>query len=181
MKAEAALAASRAKAEADALRAKGEAGNAEAERPKQAAQQVRAQLLEQFNRILETRDTVCGLVITLADVLFDTGRYDLRTGSREQLAKLSSIVLAHPGLVLQVEGHTDSTGSDELNQRISEQRANAVRNYLIVQGVAGDSISAQGFGKTMPMASNDTAAGRRQNRRVELIISGEVIGMKIGK
>jgi outer membrane protein OmpA-like peptidoglycan-associated protein len=181
MKAEAELAASRAKAEADALKTKEEAAKAEAERAQRAADELRAQLLEQFNRILETRDTARGLVITMADVLFDTGKYDLRPATREQLAKLTGIVLAHPGLNLEVEGHTDSTGSDELNQTLSERRAGTVREYLISQGLEAGCVTAKGFGKGMPVAGNDSAEGRQKNRRVELIVSGEVIGVKIGK
>lgn len=181
LKADAEIAAAHAKAEADALRAREEAATAEAERARQAAASLRAQLLDQFNRILETRDTPRGLVITMADVLFDTGKYDLRPDAREKLAKLSGIVVAHPGLNLEVEGHTDSTGGDALNQRLSEQRADTVREYLVVQGLGGDSITARGFGKSMPVATNDSAAGRQKNRRVELIVSGEVIGVKIGK
>jgi outer membrane protein OmpA-like peptidoglycan-associated protein len=154
--------------------------NAEAERARLAAETLRAQLLEQFNRILETKDSVRGLVITMADVLFDTGKYDLRPPTREALARLSGVVLAHKGLKLEVEGHTDSTGSDALNQTLSEQRAGAVRGYLVQQGLGADSITAMGLGKTMPIADNDTAAGRQKNRRVELIVSGEVIGVKIG-
>jgi outer membrane protein OmpA-like peptidoglycan-associated protein len=187
-KAEADAAAAKAKAEQDALRAKEEAAKAEAERARQEAlraeraqQELRARLLEQFNRILETRDTPRGLVVTMADVLFDTGKYDLRPATREKLARLSGIVLAHPGLVLQVEGHTDSTGSDELNQKLSEQRAGTTRDYLIQQGLAEANITARGFGKTMPVADNSTADGRQKNRRVEIIVSGEVIGTKIGK
>lgn len=170
-----------AKAEADALRAKEEAAKAEAERAKRAAEVLRAQLLDQFNRILETRDTPRGLVVTMADVLFDTGKYDVKPATREQLAKLTGILLAHPGLKLEVEGHTDSTGSDEVNQKLSEQRATTVRDYLIAQGLAADAISAKGFGKTAPIADNATAAGRQKNRRVELIVSGDVIGQKIGQ
>jgi outer membrane protein OmpA-like peptidoglycan-associated protein len=170
-----------AKAEADALRAKEEAAKAEAERARRATEELRAQLLEQFNRILETRDTPRGLVITMADVLFDTGKYDLRPAARERLARLSGIVLAHPGLRLEVEGHTDSTGSDELNQKLSEQRASTVREYLISQALAADNIAAKGFGKSMPIATNDTPAGRQKNRRVEMIVSGDVIGVKVGQ
>jgi outer membrane protein OmpA-like peptidoglycan-associated protein len=154
---------------------------AEAERARGAAEALRAQLLEQFNRILETRDSVRGLVITMADVLFDTGRYDLRPPTREALARLSGIVLAHPGLKLEVEGHTDSTGSDEFNQALSEQRANTVRGYLIQQGLSADAVTARGFGKTAPVADNSTAAGRQKNRRVELVVSGEVIGVQISE
>jgi outer membrane protein OmpA-like peptidoglycan-associated protein len=188
MKAEADAAAMRAKSAADAaaaeqaaLRAKQEAAQADAERARQQAAALRASLLEQFNRVLETTDTPRGLVVNMADVLFDTGKYDLRPEAREKLAKLSGIILAHPGLHLAVEGYTDSTGSDELNMKLSDQRANAVRDYLVSQGLAADTVTAQGFGKTMPVADNSTAAGRQKNRRVEIIVSGEVIGQKIGK
>jgi outer membrane protein OmpA-like peptidoglycan-associated protein len=181
LQADAAIAASKAKAEADALKAKNDAASAEAERAKRAAEQLRAQLLDQFNLILETRDSERGLVITMADVLFDTGKFEIRPGTRETLAKLSGIILAHPGLNLDIEGHTDSTGSDELNQRLSEQRAEAARSYLISQGIDDYTIVARGFGKTMPVASNDTRDGRQKNRRVEIIVSGEVIGVKIGR
>jgi outer membrane protein OmpA-like peptidoglycan-associated protein len=167
--------------EDDALKAKEEAAQAEASRARQAAEALRAQLLDQLNQILETRDTSRGLVVTMADVLFDVGKYDLRTTTREKLARLSGIVLAHKGLQLDVEGHTDSTGSDALNQTLSEQRAIAVQSFLVQQGLAPDFVTARGFGKTMPVADNATAAGRQQNRRVEIIVSGEVIGAKIGR
>jgi len=181
LKTEAALAEAKAKAEADALRAKEEAAKADAERARQAAEGLRAKLFEQFNRILETRDTERGLVITMADVLFDTGKYELRPGTREQLAKLCGVLLAHQGLNLEVEGYTDSTGTDESNQRLSEQRASTVREYLIGQGLASGSVTAKGFGEAMPVASNDTASGRQKNRRVELIVSGEMIGTTISE
>ena len=143
-------------------------------------QQLRAQLLEQFNRILPTTDTPRGLKVNMADVLFAFGKYDLRPAAREALAKLSGIVMGHPGLKLSVEGYTDSIGSDEVNQTLSERRAGAVRDYLVQQGVDPSSITATGFGKSNPVASNDTNEGRQQNRRVEIIISGEVIGTQIG-
>jgi len=139
-------------------------------------QQLRQQLLTQLNLILETRDTARGLIVNMSDVLFDTGRYTLRPGAREKLAKISGIVLAHPGLKLAVEGHTDSVGGDDYNMKLSEQRADAVRDYLVQQGLSSDGVSAKGFGKTMPVADNSTAAGRQQNRRVELVVSGDVIG-----
>ncbi|HET7106965.1 MAG TPA: OmpA family protein [Candidatus Acidoferrum sp.] len=180
MKAEAEAAAVKAKAEADALKAKEEAARAEAERSRRAAAELRAQLLDQFNRILETRDTPRGLVVNMGDVLFDFGKYDLRSEAREKLAKLSGIILGHPGLTLAVEGHTDSVGGDEANQRLSEQRAETVRSYLIGQGLPEDRVSSKGFGKTAPIADNDTATGRQKNRRVEIVVSGEVIGEKIG-
>jgi outer membrane protein OmpA-like peptidoglycan-associated protein len=180
-KAEADAQDAQAKAEAAALRAKEEAAQAEAEKARLAAETLRSQLLEQFNRILDTRDSVRGLVVNLGDVLFDTGKFDLRPIAREKLARLSGIVLAHPGLNLEIEGHTDSTGSDELNQKLSEQRAGAVRSYLLEQALPEANLTAAGFGKTMPVADNATAAGRQQNRRVEIIVSGQVIGVKIGK
>jgi len=180
-KAEADAAAAKAKAESDALRAKEEAAKAEAERARKAAADLRAHLLDQFNRVLETRDTPRGLVVNMGDVLFDTGKYNLRPEAREKLAKLSGIVLAHSGLNLAVEGYTDSTGSDELNQKLSANRADAVRGYLIQQGLTETSVTSQGFGKSSPVADNDTSAGRQKNRRVEIVVSGEVIGQKIGK
>jgi outer membrane protein OmpA-like peptidoglycan-associated protein len=157
---------------------------AEADRLRQQAelekQQLRQQLLQQLNAVLETKDTDRGLVVTMADVLFDTGKYTLRPAAREKLAKLAGIVIAHAGLKLAAEGHTDSTGSAEFNQKLSVKRAEAVAQYLIGQGLADENLSASGFGDTRPIAPNNTAAGRQQNRRVELIVSGEVIGTKIG-
>lgn len=181
VKAEAEAAAAAAKAEADALKAKEEAAKAEAEKARLAAEALRAQLLQQFNQVLETRDTPRGLVVNMADVLFNSGKYDLMPSAREKLAKLSGIVLAHPGLNLGVEGHTDSVGSDEFNQKLSEQRAETVRNYLVEQGLPAANLTAKGFGKTAPVADNSTAEGRQKNRRVEIIVSGEVIGAKIGR
>lgn len=152
--------------EADRMRIKAE----------QDQQQLRQQLLTQLNLILETRDSARGLIVNMSDVLFDTGRYTLRPAAREKLAKISGIVLAHPGLKLDVEGHTDSVGGDDYNQKLSEQRASAVQDYLVQQGLSGGSVTAKGFGKTMPVADNATAAGRQRNRRVELVVSGDVIG-----
>ena len=195
-----------ARAQADAARAQADAARLQADAAAQAAQQqalsaqqqaqaaqdaaakaeadkqaLRAALLDQFNRILPTTDTPRGLQVNLADVLFAFGKYDLQPLTREALAKFSGIVLAHPGLHLAVEGYTDGVGSDAFNQTLSEQRASTVRAYLITQGLDPNSISATGLGKSNPVANNDTAAGRQQNRRVEIIISGEVIGTKIGR
>jgi outer membrane protein OmpA-like peptidoglycan-associated protein len=141
---------------------------------------LRAQLLLQFNAILQTRDTARGLIVNMSDVLFDTGKFSLRPEAREKLAKVAGIVAGHPGLTLAVEGHTDSVGNDDYNQQLSEQRGGSVRDYLIAQGMGGSSVSSKGFGKTQPVATNETAAGRQQNRRVELVISGEGIGTTIG-
>jgi len=142
--------------------------------------ELRANLLAQFNAILQTRDTPRGLVVNMSDVLFDTGKYSLRPLAREKLAKLAGIVSGHPGLNLAVEGYTESVGGDAYNQQLSEQRSESVRDYLTQQGMAEGSVTAEGFGKTQPVASNDTAEGRQRNRRVELVISGEVIGTAIG-
>jgi outer membrane protein OmpA-like peptidoglycan-associated protein len=180
MQAEADAAATKAKAEADALKAKEDAARAEAERARQAAADLRAQLLEQFNKVLPTIDTPRGLQVNMGDVLFDTAKFNLRMPAQLGLAKLSGIVLSHPGLKLAVEGYTDTTGTAAFNQTLSEQRANAVRDYLIQQGLDAGTVTAQGFGPANPVASNDTPQGRQQNRRVEIIISGEVIGTKIG-
>jgi len=142
--------------------------------------ELRSQLLIQFNTILQTRDTARGLVVNMSDVLFDSGKYSLRPVAREKLAKVAGIVSGHPGLKLEVEGHTDSIGGSDFNQRLSEQRGEAVRAYLTEEGMAASSVTAKGFGETQPVASNENAAGRQQNRRVELVISGEVIGSMIG-
>jgi outer membrane protein OmpA-like peptidoglycan-associated protein len=184
-------AAEKARAEADAARAEAAAqaqkareAAAEADRLRQQAVQneaaLRQQLLQQFNSVLETRETPRGLVVNMNDVLFDTGKYSLREPAKEKLAKISGIVLSHPGLHLQIEGYTDSTGSEEFNQKLSEERANAVRDFLASQGVNPDSMSVVGYGESNPIASNDNATGRQLNRRVEMVVSGEVIGVKIG-
>ena len=140
--------------------------------------QLRERLRQQLNLILETRESARGLIVNISDVLFDFNKYTLKPGAREKMAKVSGILLAYPGLKIQVEGHTDSVGGDEYNQRLSEQRAATVRDYLTAQGVPSGSVTAVGFGKAQPVASNDTAAGRQQNRRVELVVSGEPIGVE---
>src|ERR1700680_2782595 len=137
---------------------------------------MRARLSEQLNRILQTRETARGLIVSMSDVLFDTGKYSLKPGAREKLAKVAGILLAYPGLNIEVGGYTDNVGGDEMNQTLSENRAGSVRDYLVEQGVATNSVSAKGFDNTSPVASNDNSAGRQQNRRVELLVSGESIG-----
>jgi outer membrane protein OmpA-like peptidoglycan-associated protein len=166
-----ALAADAAQAHADAQKA--ESLRQQAEREKQ---ELRERLLQQLNQILATRDSARGLVANMSDVLFRSGSYELAPGARERLAKVSGIILAYPSLHVSVEGHTDSVGGDEYNQSLSELRAQAVRDYFVQQGIQSSSIEAHGFGKTSPIASNDTAEGRQQNRRVELVLSGDAIG-----
>ena len=186
--------AAKAKAEAEAARAAAlqqqQALAAEAEKAKQAAAEadrlrqqaekektdLRARLLQQLNTILETKDTARGLISNMGDVLFETGKYELKPTARERLAKVSGILLAYPTLNVAVEGYTDSVGSDDFNQKLSEQRAETVRSYFVEAGVADAAVTARGFGKAQPVASNDTAEGRQKNRRVELVVSGEAIG-----
>jgi len=141
---------------------------------------LRAQLLIQFNAILQTRDTARGLIVNMSDVLFDTAKFSLRPAAREKLARVAGILSGHPGLSMQVEGFTDSVGGDDYNQQLSEDRAGSVRDYLTGAGIPTASVTAKGFGKNLPVASNDTSAGRQQNRRVELVVSGELIGLTIG-
>jgi outer membrane protein OmpA-like peptidoglycan-associated protein len=137
---------------------------------------MRAQLSEQLNKILETRDSARGLIVSMSDVLFDTGKYSLKPGAREKLAKVAGILLAYPGLNIEVGGYTDNVGGDDMNQKLSENRAGSVRDYLVAQGVGATSVTAKGFGNTLPVASNDNASGRQVNRRVELVVSGDAIG-----
>jgi outer membrane protein OmpA-like peptidoglycan-associated protein len=158
-------------AQGEADRARQEAAQAESEKT-----QLRERLMQQLNAVLETRETARGLIVNINDVLFDFNKYTLKPGAREKMAKVSGILLAYPGLKLQLEGHTDSVGGDDYNLTLSQQRADAVRDFLVEQGVPVANISAVGLGKSDPVASNDTAAGRQQNRRVELVVTGEAIG-----
>ena len=140
---------------------------------------MRAQLEVRLNEILQTRDSARGLIVSMSDVLFDTGQYSLKPGAREKLAKVAGILIAYPSLNIAVGGYTDNVGGDEMNQKLSENRAGAVRDYLVQQGVVANSVSATGFGNTLPVASNDNSAGRQENRRVELVVSGEAIGSPV--
>lgn len=182
-------AAERQKADADAARTAAESARLAAEAQTQQAQATAAQidrerselrdrLRQQLNLILETRETARGLIVNLSDVLFDTARAELKPGAREKLSRVVGIVLSHPGLRMEVEGHTDSIGSDSYNLQLSERRAASVRSYLVTAGVAPTAVATSGRGETSPVASNATAAGRQQNRRVELLVSGEPIGLE---
>ena len=169
------------------------AAQADAERSRLAAQQaqlsaqqaegekaaLRARLSEQLNRILQTRDSARGLIVSMSDVLFDTGKYSLKPGAREKLAKVAGILLAYPGLNIEVDGFTDSVGTDASNQRLSENRAASVRDYLVNQGVSPASITSKGLGNSNAVATNDNATGRQMNRRVELVVSGDAIGNQV--
>jgi outer membrane protein OmpA-like peptidoglycan-associated protein len=174
MRADAAAAAAQSKAKEDAARA-------DAQRAKAATEALRAQLLSQLNAVLQTTDTQRGLVVNMADVLFDLGKFSLSEDAKLKLARLSGVILSHPGLNLAIEGYTDSTGSEDFNLKLSQQRAEAVRSFLVSQGLSPDAVTAAGLGEDRPVADNTTAAGRQQNRRVEIIVSGDVIGTKIQK
>jgi outer membrane protein OmpA-like peptidoglycan-associated protein len=170
-----------AQADSDRNRAAADSSNQQLQQALLDREELRARLLQQFNAILVTHDTARGLVVNMSDVLFDSGKFTLRPLAREKLAKISGIVLAYPSLKLAVEGNTDSIGSEAFNQVLSEQRAQRVRSYLTKQGGPESSTSAEGFGKSQPIASNTTEEGRQQNRRVELVVSGEVIGTQVAK
>ena len=150
-----------------------------ASRPRTKRPQLRERLRQQLNTILETRETARGLIVNISDVLFDFNKYTLKPGAREKLAKVSGILLAYPGLKIQLEGHTDSIGSDEYNLKLSQDRADSVRDYLVQEGVPAESVTAVGLGKEGSVATNDTAAGRQQNRRVDMVVSGEAIGIRL--
>jgi outer membrane protein OmpA-like peptidoglycan-associated protein len=171
-----ATALSAAQADADRFRAdtlKAQQAAQQAETDKAA---MRTKLSEQLNSILQTRDTARGLIVSMSDVLFDSGKYSLKPGAREKLSKVAGILLAYPGLNIEVGGYTDNVGGDAMNQTLSENRAGSVREYLVQQGVSSNSVSSRGFGNSLPVSSNGNSAGRQQNRRVELLVSGEAIG-----
>ena len=167
---------SAAQADADQSRLAAQQAQLSAQQADSDKAAMRTRLSEQLNKILQTRDSARGLIVSMSDVLFDTGKYSLKPGAREKLAKVAGILLAYPGLNIEVGGYTDNVGGDGMNQTLSENRAGSVRDYLVQQGVATNSVSARGFGNTLPVASNGNSAGRQQNRRVELLVSGEAIG-----
>ena len=168
-----------AQADADQSRMSAQQAQLSAQQAETDKAAMRTRLSEQLNQILQTRESARGLIVNMSDVLFDTGKYSLKPGAREKLAKIAGILLAYPGLNIEVGGYTDNVGGDEMNQKLSENRAGSVRDYLLQQGVTTNSVSAKGFGNTLPVASNDNSAGRQQNRRVELLVSGEAIGKPV--
>jgi outer membrane protein OmpA-like peptidoglycan-associated protein len=167
---------SAAQADADQSRLAAQQAQSSAQQAEAEKAAMRARLSEQLNKILQTRDSARGLIVSMSDVLFDTGKYSLKPGAREKLAKVAGILLAYPGLNIEVGGYTDNVGGDQMNQTLSENRAGSVRSYLVEQGVAAGAVSARGFGNTLPVATNGNSAGRQQNRRVELLVSGDAIG-----
>ena len=171
-----AAAVSSAQADAEQSRLAAEQAQLNAQQAETDKTAMRTRLSEQLNAVLQTRDSARGLIVSMSDVLFDTGKYSLKPGAREKLAKVAGILLAYPGLNIEVGGYTDNVGADAMNQTLSENRAGSVRDYLVNQGVATAAVTAKGFGNTLPVASNDNSAGRQQNRRVELLVSGDAIG-----
>lgn len=165
-----------AEASQQAAEARAQQAEQESQRIQQQAAEQRARLLKQLNTVLQTKDTAKGLIVNMSDVLFDLGKATLKPDTQLRLAKLAGIILAYPDLKLQINGYTDSTGSGRVNQVLSEKRAASVRDFLISQGVDVGNVFAQGYGPADPVADNTTAAGRRQNRRVEIVLSGTAIG-----
>ena len=174
--------AARAEAEAQAEKARQAQQQAEqaAQQAAQQANDARERLRNQLNQVLQTTETARGLIVNMSDVLFDFNKYTLKSEAREKLAKVSGILLAYPDLKVQVEGYTDNIGSDEYNQKLSEQRADGVREYLVAQSVSDSNVTAKGFGMADPVADNTTNQGRAKNRRVELVVSGGAIGIQPG-
>jgi outer membrane protein OmpA-like peptidoglycan-associated protein len=180
-------AAQKAKADADAAAAQAEAERAreqraaaeqQAQQANQQTEQMRERLREQLNQVLATKETARGLIVNMSDVLFDFNKYTLKQDAQVKLARVAGILLTYPDLKLQVEGYTDNIGSDEYNQKLSQQRADAVRDFLVAQGVQAGNITSTGYGKAQPVADNSTSAGRAQNRRVQLVVSGNAIGVQ---
>src|ERR1700722_14712101 len=169
-------------AQAEAAAANARAAQATAEHNAQQAtdqtEQMRERLRSQLSQVLQTQETARGLIVNMSDVLFDTAKYTLKPEAREKLAKVSGILLAYPNLKVQVEGYTDNVGGDQYNLTLSQQRGDAVRAYLVSQGVSPDNITATGYGMSNPVADNATSAGRAQNRRVNLVVSGSAIGVQ---
>ena len=172
---------SAAQADAEQSRLAAQQAQASAQQAEADKAAMRTRLSEQLNSILQTRDSARGLIVSMSDVLFDTGKYSLKPGAREKLAKVAGILLSYPALNIEVGGYTDNVGGDAMNQTLSENRAGSVRDYLVQQGVLTNSVSARGFGNTLPVATNDNSSGRQQNRRVELLVSGEAIGSPVNE
>jgi len=145
-----------------------EAAQAASREAQQANQQV--ETLQKQLADLNAKQTDRGMVLTLGDVLFDTGKATLKPGAQSTLDRLAAFLKQSPDNSVVIEGHTDSVGSDDYNQELSQRRADAVRTALLSRNVEPNRINAVGKGKSEPVAGNDTAAGRQQNRRVEIII-----------
>jgi outer membrane protein OmpA-like peptidoglycan-associated protein len=177
-RAQADAAAAAAEARAQRAREAQQQAEASAQQATQQTEQMRERLKNQLNQVLQTKETARGLIVNMSDVLFDFNKYTLKPEAREKLAKVSGILLAYPGLKLQVEGYTDNIGTEEYNQKLSEERADGVRDYLVSQNVQDANVTAKGYGEGDPIADNSTNAGRAQNRRVQLVVTGSAIGVE---
>ena len=162
------LAAEQAKGEAERRRIEAEREAADA---RLARENARAELGEAMARFAAVRENARGLIVSLPNILFATNQAALTPAGREALAKISGVLQIAQGYTLSIEGHTDDVGSKEHNLELSQRRAASVRDYLVEQGVPADSVSARGFGESQPLASNETAAGRQENRRVEIVVN----------
>jgi outer membrane protein OmpA-like peptidoglycan-associated protein len=131
-----------------------------------------SQLQTLVSEITNLKQTPRGLVVSLSDVLFDVNKATLKGGAENDVKRIAAVLGQYPDHQISVEGHTDATGSDEYNQKLSEERAASVRQALVAGGIDSTKISSKGFGKTQPVASNATPAGRQQNRRVEIVVLG---------
>ncbi len=162
-----------AKLQADAAREQAQSALEQAEMQKEAALQAMTETEALRRQIAElnAKPTDRGLVMTLGDVLFATGRAELQPGALDNLGRLVQFLNEYPERSVVIEGHTDSVGSDDLNLGLSQRRSDSVRTYLLGQGIEAARVTATGKGERSPIASNDNAGGRQQNRRVEIIIS----------
>ena len=158
-----------ARSEADQARIQAEAARGDAEVARQQAEDLRAKIAD-----LNAKATDRGLVMTLGDVLFATGKSELKGSATGNLGKLAAFLNSYPDRTVIIEGHTDNVGSEDSNQGLSQRRADSVRSFLVSQGVSSPRLSAIGKGENSPVSGNDSATGRQQNRRVEVIISNTV-------
>jgi outer membrane protein OmpA-like peptidoglycan-associated protein len=145
----------------------------QAHRTAQENEGLRTRLMAELSGILQTRATAQGLIVSMSGVLFKTGQSTLLPEAREKLAKVAGVLATRQGIRIKAEGFTDSTGTPGLNDRLSRERAEAARDFLVSQGVPADAVTFEGFGQAHPVADNATQAGRQENRRVELVVSGE--------
>jgi outer membrane protein OmpA-like peptidoglycan-associated protein len=162
--------------QADEARRQAQEANQRAQSAESQQSELRRKLLAQLNQILATKDSARGLIVSMPDVLFDTGSANLKPTARERLAKVAGVLIAYPDMRIEVDGYTDSTGNPMSNEQLSQERAASVQSYLTQQGVSASSVSIHGFGEANPVASNESLEGRQQNRRVELVVSGQSIG-----
>lgn len=161
----------------DAEVARGQAvmARTEADMAREDASRARAEAAEMEKALdeLKAKETERGMILTLSDVLFDTAEATLKPGAETAIGRLADVLATYPDRTVLIEGHTDANGSDDFNRSLSERRAKAVQSALVSRGVSPDRLRAHGLGERYPVATNDTAAGRQQNRRVDIVVSNE--------